>query len=106
VSLRVLPLAPESSPRASDGVLADARPCTLAQCRPGVRATVLGLDDCGSDEACRLRSLGLCEGTSVSVIDSRHAMVLDVRGTRLALGSALTAGITVQPHPAAQSTRG
>jgi hypothetical protein len=27
-------------------------------------------------------------------------MVLDVRGTRLALGSALTAGITVQPAPA------
>jgi hypothetical protein len=35
----------------------------------------------------------------VSVIDARHAMVLDVRGTRLALGSALTAGITVQPLP-------
>jgi Fe2+ transport system protein FeoA len=41
--------------------------------------------------------LGLCEGTDVSVIDSRHAMLLDVRGTRIALGSALTAGITVQP---------
>lgn len=27
-------------------------------------------------------------------------MLLDVRGTRLALGSALTAGITVQPIPA------
>jgi Fe2+ transport system protein FeoA len=39
----------------------------------------------------------LCEGTDVSVIDARHAMLLDVRGTRLALGSALTAGITVQP---------
>jgi Fe2+ transport system protein FeoA len=52
---------------------------------------------CASDEACRLRALGLCEGTDVSVIDARHAMLLDVRGTRLALGSALTAGITVQP---------
>ncbi len=52
---------------------------------------------CAPDEACRLRALGLCEGTDVSVIDARHAMLLDVRGTRLALGSALTAGITVQP---------
>jgi len=25
-------------------------------------------------------------------------MLLDVRGTRIALGRALTAGITVQPH--------
>jgi Fe2+ transport system protein FeoA len=39
----------------------------------------------------------LCEGTDVSVINTRHAMLIDVRGTRLALGSALTAGITVQP---------
>ncbi len=52
---------------------------------------------CATDEACRLRALGLCEGTDVSVIDARHAMLIDVRGTRLALGSALTAGITVQP---------
>lgn len=52
---------------------------------------------CATDEACRLRALGLCEGTDVSVIDARHAMLIDVRGTRLALGSSLTAGITVQP---------
>lgn len=67
---------------------------------------MLGLEDCGTDDACRLRALGMCEGTSVSVIDTRHAMVLDVRGTRLALGSALTNGITVQPLPAAPSARG
>jgi len=87
-------------------VLGGAQPCTLSQCRPGSRATVLGLDDCGTDEACRLRALGLCEGTSVSVIDARHAMVLDVRGTRLALSSAITAGITVQPLPAVRLARG
>lgn len=92
-------------PVLESGLLADARPCTLSQCRPGSRATVLGLDACGSDEACRLRALGLCEGTSVSVIDARHAMVLDVRGTRLALGSALTAGITVQLQPALRLAR-
>jgi Fe2+ transport system protein FeoA len=100
-------LQPLADVRAADarsvnatGLLGDARSCTLSQCRPGSRATVIGLDDCGADEACRLRALGLCEGTAVSVIDARHAMVLDVRGTRLAIGSSLTAGITVQPHAA------
>lgn len=72
------------------------RTCLLAACGPGSRATVVDIG-CATDEACRLRALGMCEGTDVSVIDSRHAMLLDVRGTRLALGSALTAGITVQP---------
>ena len=75
---------------------AQQRTCALASCRPGSRATVVDIG-CATDEACRLRALGLCEGTDVSVIDARHAMLLDVRGTRLALGSALTAGITVQP---------
>lgn len=72
------------------------RTCALASCAAGSRATIVDIG-CATDEACRLRALGLCEGTDVSVIDARHAMLLDVRGTRLALGSALTAGITVQP---------
>lgn len=72
------------------------RTCALAACAAGSRATIVDIA-CSADEACRLRALGLCEGTSVNVIDARHAMLLDVRGTRLALGSALTAGITVQP---------
>lgn len=108
ISLPVLDNARPDADRsaaASPNLLDGARPCTLAQCRPGSKATVLGLDDCGSDVACRLRALGLCEGSAVSVVDARHAMVLDVRGTRLALGSALTAGITVQPHTDAQTTR-
>ncbi len=73
--------------------------CALRACAKGTRVTVVDLE-CSGDEACRLRALGFCEGTSISVIDDRDAMVLDVRGTRLALGSALTAGITVQPAPA------
>lgn len=72
------------------------RTCALASCLPGSRATVVEMA-CSADEGCRLRALGLYEGSSVCVIDSRHCMVLDVRGTRLALGNALTAGITVQP---------
>lgn len=78
---------------------ADAAPrttCALSTCRAGTRATVVDIE-CSGDEACRLRALGFCEGTAVNIIDARDAMLLEVRGTRLALGSALTAGITVQP---------
>jgi Fe2+ transport system protein FeoA len=85
---------------AADDAAAPATPlaaCPLAACAPGARATVLALC-CGQAEACRLRALGFSEGTQVDVVDTRHAMLLDVRGTRLALGRALTAGITVQPH--------
>jgi Fe2+ transport system protein FeoA len=52
---------------------------------------------CSPDEGCRLRALGLYEGSSICVVESRHCMLLDVSGTRLALGNALTSGITVQP---------
>ncbi|MEP7381346.1 MAG: FeoA family protein [Gemmatimonadota bacterium] len=75
---------------------APQRTCALAACLPGSRATVVDIV-CSADEGCRLRALGLYEGSRVCVIDSRHCMVLDVRGTRLALGQALTTGITVQP---------
>jgi Fe2+ transport system protein FeoA len=75
-----------------------ARECPLAHCAAGARATVLEMR-CDDVQACRLRALGVCEGACVSVLDARHAMVLDVRGTRIALGKALTAGITVRPLP-------
>ncbi len=52
---------------------------------------------CGDQEACRLRAIGLCEGARVNVVDSRNAVLLEVRGTRIALGRALGAGITVRP---------
>ncbi|MBC8088861.1 MAG: ferrous iron transport protein A [Phycisphaerae bacterium] len=76
-----------------------SRVCALSACQSGSRATVVDIG-CSPDEACRLRALGVCEGASISVIDSRHCMVLDVRGTRLALGNALTSGITVQTDSA------
>ena len=71
------------------------RSCALAACAAGSTATVVSVG-CGEDEACRLRALGLCEGASISVVDARQSM-FDVRGTRLALGRAITAGITVRP---------
>jgi ferrous iron transport protein A len=74
----------------------EPRRCALSMCVAGSRATILEMR-CGDQEACRLRALGVCEGAHVDVVDDRHAMLLEVRGTRLALGRALTAGITVQP---------
>lgn len=71
--------------------------CTLGAVRAGAWATVLEMD-CGDQEACRLRALGLCEGARVNVLDARHATLLDVRGTRIAIGRALSDGITVRPH--------
>ncbi|MDX2193041.1 MAG: FeoA family protein [Gemmatimonadales bacterium] len=73
-----------------------ATTCALAACEPGIRARIVALC-CGSEEACRLRALGVSEGAPIEVIDRRHSMVVNVRGTRLALGSPLTATITVQP---------
>ena len=83
-------------PTLQSGDDASRTTCALSACLAGTRATVVDIE-CSGDEACRLRALGLCEGTAVNIIDARDAMLLEVRGTRLALGSALTAGITVQP---------
>lgn len=68
----------------------------LSTCRAGIGAMVLEVR-CGDQEACRLRALGLCEGAHVNVVDARHAMLLDVRGTRIAIGRALSAAIQVRP---------
>lgn len=93
MSLTSLPTLPQS-PDAGTGAL---RACCLAKCGAGSRATVVDLA-CDDVDACRLRALGLNEGTVVSVVDARHGTLLDVRGTRLALGAALTEQITVQLH--------
>jgi Fe2+ transport system protein FeoA len=57
---------------------------------------ILGIS-CPAGDAQRLRSLGLFEGARVGIIDTRSGMVLDVRGSRLALGWEIVAGITVCP---------
>lgn len=86
------PAAPVAAAQVADADGARA----LSTCRAGVGAMVLEVR-CGDQEACRLRALGLCEGAHVNVVDARHAMLLDVRGTRIAIGRALSAGITVRP---------
>ena len=87
---RALPVVPAATPAVAAGS------CTLGACRAGSWATVLEVK-CGDQEACRLRALGLCEGARVNVVDARRATLLEVRGTRIAIGRALSDGITVRP---------
>ena len=89
-------MAPAFLPTLQPAADAALRACALNTCRAGTQTTVIDIE-CSDDEAYRLRALGLCEDAAVNVIDARDAMLLEVRGTRLALGSALTAGITVRP---------
>lgn len=92
-------LSRRKSPSASPALPADVAgaSCSLASCAAGAQATVLEVR-CGEAEACRLRALGLCEGASISILDTpRHCTLLNVRGSRLALGSAISAAITVLP---------
>jgi len=53
--------------------------------------------DCDEREACRLRTLGLFEGSALTVLDARDGLLLDVRGSRLALAAALAATVIVKP---------
>lgn len=81
----------------SDPVAGDLPVCTcpLIESKRGHAATVVAIQ-CGEGEACRLRALGLYEGAQVCVIDRRHCLLVDVRGTRLALGNDLASDITVR----------
>ncbi len=71
-----------------------ARP--LSECARGSRAAVIRME-CAHEEACRLRNLGLYEGSCVTVVDRQDSYLLDVCGSRLALGRHLASAITVLP---------
>ena len=70
--------------------------CPLAACATGCKAAVLSMD-CEHGEAHRLRGMGLFEGTMVRVLDSRNGMLLEVKGSKLALGQSLASSIQVLP---------
>ncbi len=74
------------------------RTCVLSSCPIGCHVRVVDVSGTMAD-ACQLRALGMCEGVDVHVIDSQDVMLLDVRGTRLALGTMITEMITVQVLP-------
>lgn len=68
----------------------------LATCPAGCRATVVCVD-CPALDAMRLRSLGVFEGARVGIVDTRSGILLDVRGSRLALDHGIARAITVRP---------
>ncbi len=71
--------------------------CPLGESAAGSEATIVNIS-CADNDACRLRAMGVYEGATVSVLEKRHCLLLDVQGTRLALGHDLAQGITVQPQ--------
>lgn len=70
--------------------------CPLTACARGSRAAIIRMD-CTGDEAQRLRSMGMYEGSCVVVVDHQDGCLLDVCGARLALAARLAGTITVQP---------
>jgi len=70
--------------------------CALSSCAVGGSAIIVRVS-CAHHDACRLRSLGVFEGARVRVVDTRHGLIIDVRGSRLALGATLARLISVLP---------
>lgn len=83
----------EPTPCAADCAVAS---CQLLECARGHRAVVVRVD-CDSSDACRLRALGVYEGARVDVVDSRNGLLLQVRGSRIALAASVAAAIAVIP---------
>ncbi len=73
--------------------------CPLAFCPTGFCALVVGFS-CPAHEARRLRALGVFEGARVSIVDTRSGILLDVRGSRLALDVSIARTITVRAFAA------
>jgi len=69
--------------------------CQLTACTSD--AVVVSLR-CSAADVCRLRACGIFEGARVRVVDGRNGVVLDTRGTRLALGRGLARAISVRPN--------
>lgn len=69
-----------------------AEPCALASLPVGVRAVVVRLA-CPQAEAEHLRVMGVFEGASIGIVDRGSGFLLDVSGSRLAIGGSLAAAI-------------
>jgi Fe2+ transport system protein FeoA len=48
-----------------------------------------------TSDACRLRALGIYEGARLTIVAVRPGLLVDVRGTRLAIGRALADTVDV-----------
>ena len=89
-----------SLPTTPAGAQATPGACALSACPIGSSAVVLSVQ-CPVADACRLRALGIFEGARVAVVGTRPGMLIEVRGTRLALGASLAATVGVMPLDAA-----
>jgi len=67
-------------------------PCALTLLPAGIRARIVRFA-CAHGDASRLRVLGVFEGTPVRIVDDRCGVVLDVRGTRVAIAASLAVAI-------------
>ena len=68
----------------------------LADCAIGRNAVIVDVGASAGD-ACRLRALGVFEGAEVHVVRTRPGLLIEVRGTRLVLGTELAAAVDVRP---------
>ena len=68
----------------------------LADCAIGRNAVIVDVSASAGD-ACRLRALGVFEGAEVRVVGTRPGLLIEVRGTRLVLGTELAATVGVRP---------
>jgi Fe2+ transport system protein FeoA len=73
-----------------------AEPCSLFALPAGARARIMCVG-CPFADAQRLRALGVYEGASVGVVAHRGGLLIDVRGSRLALDMAVATAITALP---------
>jgi Fe2+ transport system protein FeoA len=70
--------------------------CPLTACVRGERASIVRME-CAHEDACKLRDLGLYEGSHVTILDRQDGCLVAVRGSRLALAAKLADSITVLP---------
>ena len=73
-----------------------AEPCSLFALPAGARARIMCVG-CPFADAQRLRALGVYEGANVGVVAHRGGLLIDVRGSRLALDMAVATAITALP---------
>ena len=93
---RAAAAGPRSIPCEQECPLACDAPCPLLALPIGTRARILSLG-CPLADASRLRVLGVFEGARVRIVDRRHGVLLDVRGSRLALDAAVAMAIVASP---------
>ena len=61
--------------------------------------------EAGADEVDQLKSMGVCIGRKVMLVQAGDPLVLKVMGTRLGVSARLAARVFVEPSPRARGRR-